>query len=402
MSAAPYLKFAGPVLDEATIAGVADVLRSGWITSGPWVRRFEAALSAYCGDRPVKAMTSATAAIEVALQLAGIGPGDEVITSAQSFFTVLNMIVKVGAKPVFVDCDLVTRNLDLEQVAAAITPRTRAIAPTHWPGSLVDLDALHALARRHRLRVIEDAALVMGSRWKGRNVGELGDLVAFSFHPNKNMTTIEGGALVVNDLDEANRVDALRFHGIVYLSDRTRDVAFPGGKFNLPDVNARIGVAQLERLPEFLARRRALVDRYFERFATDPPCLLPPRPQGDDGHSWNMFSVLLPLDRLTLTRKDFRDALDARGIGTGVSYEALHLTTLGRRYGYREGRFPGDRADRARNRRASAACRNDRRRRRPCVRRGGRCHGGCAPDERLSSHVRTPGASVPFERPSGH
>ena len=259
------------MLDEATIAGVADVLRSGWITSGPWVQAFERALSAFCGGRPVKALTSATAAIEVALQLAGVGPGDEVITSAQSFFTVLNMIVKVGATPVFVDCDLVTRNIDLAQVEAAITPRTKAIMPTHWPGSLVDMDALYALAGRRGLRVIEDAALVMGSQWNGRNVGAIGDLVTFSFHPNKNMTTIEGGALVVNDAAEAKRVDALRFHGITYRADRTRDVAFPGGKFNLPDVNARIGVAQLARLPAFLATRRALVDRYFERFATDPP-----------------------------------------------------------------------------------------------------------------------------------
>ena len=340
MSAKPYLKFAGPVLDEKTIAGVGDVLRSGWITSGPWVRQFEAELSSFCGGRPVKALTSGTAAIEVGLQLAGIGPGDEVVTAAQSFFTALNMIVKVGATPVFVDCDLVSRNLDLEQAAAAVTSRTRAIVPTHWPGSLPDFDAFYALARAHRLRVIEDAALVIGSRWQGANLGAHGDLVAFSFHPNKNMTTIEGGALVLNNADEASRVDALRFHGIVSLPDRTRDVAFPGGKFNLPDVNARIGVAQLARLPEFLARRRALVERYFERFATDPPCLLPPRPQDADGHSWNMFSVLLPLDRLTVTRKDFREALDARGIGSGVSYEAVHLTTLGRRYGYREGDFP--------------------------------------------------------------
>jgi hypothetical protein len=340
MTSVPYLKFAGPVLDEATIAGVADVLRSGWITSGPRVQAFERELSAFCNGRPVKALTSATAAVEVALQLAGIGPGDEVITAAQSFFTVLNMIVKVGATPVFVDCDLVTRNIDLGAVEAAITPRTKAIVPTHWPGSLVDMDAFHALARGRGLRVIEDAALVMGSQWQGRNIGAIGDLVTFSFHPNKNMTTIEGGALVVNDDAEAGRVDALRFHGITYLPDRTRDVAFPGGKFNMPDVNASIGSAQLDRLPEFLATRRALVARYFERFATDPPCVLPPRPRDGDGQSWNMFSVLLPLDRLQVTRKTLREALDAQGIGTGVSYEALHLCTLGRRYGYQEGDFP--------------------------------------------------------------
>src|SRR6185503_8000839 len=185
----PYLKFAGPVLDEATIAGVGDVLRTGWITSGPWVQAFEKSLSEFCGGRPVKALTSATAAVEVGLQLAGIGPGDEVITGAQSFFTVLNMIVKVGATPVFVDCDLVTRNIDLDRVEAAITPRTKAIMPTHWPGSLVDMDALCALAQRRGLRVIEDAALVLGSRWRDRNIGALGDLVTFSFHPNKNITT---------------------------------------------------------------------------------------------------------------------------------------------------------------------------------------------------------------------
>jgi len=340
MAAPPYLKFAGPVLDEETIAGVGDVLRSGQLTSGPWVRRFEEALSTFCGGRPVRVLTSATAAVEVALQLAGIGPGDEVITSAQSFFTVLNMIAKVGARPVFVDCDLVTRNIDLAAVEAAITPRTRAIIPTHWPGSLPDLDALYALARRRGLRVIEDAALVLGSRWRGRNVGAVGDLVTYSFHPNKNITSIEGGALVLNDEDEARRVEALRFHGITYLPDRTRDVAFPGGKFNLPDVNARIGAAQLARLPEFLARRRALVDRYVERFATEPACVLPPRPATDDGQSWNMWSVLLPLDRMTLSRKAFRDALEGRGIGSGVSYEALHLSTLGRSFGYREGDFP--------------------------------------------------------------
>jgi dTDP-4-amino-4,6-dideoxygalactose transaminase len=245
-----FLPFTRPSIDEETIAGVAEVLRSGWITSGPWVQKFEHALTEFCGGRPARTVTSATAAVEVALQIAGIGPGDEVITSAQTFFTALNMIVKVGARPVFVDCDLVTRNIDLNQVDVAITPRTKAIMPTHWPGSLVDMDALYALARRRNLRVIEDAALVIGSRWKGRNIGAFGDLVTFSFHPNKNMTSIEGGALVVNDEREAKLVEKLRFHGIIRLADGTRDVDFPGGKFNLPDVNARIGVPQLVRLPD--------------------------------------------------------------------------------------------------------------------------------------------------------
>jgi dTDP-4-amino-4,6-dideoxygalactose transaminase len=334
-----FLKFASPLIDEATIAGVGDVLRSGHITSGVWVERFETALSEFCEGRPVRVLTSATAAVEVALQLCGIGRGDEVITCAQSFFTVVNMIVKQGATPVFVDCDLVTRNIDLAAAESRIGPRTRAIIPTHWPGSLVDMDALHALARRRGVRVIEDAALVIGSRFNGRPVGAFGDLVTFSFHPNKNITSIEGGALVCNDVAEARRVEVLRFHGIERLPDGTRDVAFPGGKFNLPDVNARIGVEQLARLPQFLARRRALVQRYFERFPADRGCVLPPHPADGDGQSWNMFCILLP-DAMKVSRKDFRDALAARGIATGVSYEALHLSTIGRRFGYRRGDLP--------------------------------------------------------------
>ena len=333
------LKFASPLIDEATIAGVGDVLRSGHITSGVWVQRFETALSQFCEGRPVRVLTSATAAVEVALQLCDIGPGDEVITCAQSFFTVVNMIVKQGATPVFVDCDLVTRNIDLAQIESRIGPRTRAIIPTHWPGSLVDMDALYALARRHGVRVIEDAALVIGSRFNGRAIGAFGDLVTFSFHPNKNITSIEGGALVCNDDAEARRVEVLRFHGIERLPDGTRDVAFPGGKFNLPDVNARIGVEQLARLPQFLAHRRALVLRYFERFPADRGCVLPPHPADGDGQSWNMFCILLP-GAMKESRKDFRDALAARAIATGVSYEALHLSTIGRRFGYRRGDLP--------------------------------------------------------------
>ena len=275
----------------------------------------------------------------------------------------------------FVDCDLVTRNIDLAAVEAAITPRTRAIMPTHLPGSLVDMDALYALARRRGLRVIEDAALVLGSQWKGRNVGAFGDLVTFSFHPNKNITTIEGGALVVNGADEARRVEALRFHGITLLPDSTRDVAFPGGKFNLPDVNARIGVAQLAAaagIPRDAPRAR----RALFRALVDRPCraLLPPRAgPTTTAQSWNMLSVLLPLDRLAISRRQFRDALEARGIGTGVSYEALHLCTLGRRFGYREGDFPNTERIARETVTLPLHASHDRRRRRPRL-RGRRRH----------------------------
>ncbi|GJJ05228.1 aminotransferase [Duganella rhizosphaerae] len=332
------LKFAQPQLDEDTIQAVAAVLRSNWIATGPNVTELERALSESFGARPTRVLTSATGAMEIALQVCGIGPGDEVITSAQTFFSAMNMIVKVGATPVFVDCELHTRAIDLAQVEAAITPRTRAIMPTHFPGALGDIDALYALARRHQLRVIEDAALVQGSYWKDQPVGGFGDIAVFSFHPNKNMTTIEGGAIVVASEDEAKLVDLLRFHGIKRLPDDTRDVAVAAGKFNMSDVSAVIGVHQLKQLPRFLAQRAALVERYFEKFPPVPGVVLPP--QGVPRQSWNMFNVLIPYEQFGLTRQSFRAALQAQGVGTGMSYEACHLTTVGRGYGYAEGQFP--------------------------------------------------------------
>ncbi len=342
MATLPYLPFARPTLDEDTISGVAEVLRSGWITTGPQVRAFEAALSDYLGGRWVRVLNSATAALEVALQLCRIGPGDEVITPAQTFFAAPNMIAKVGATPVFVDVELISRNLDFDAVERAITPRTIAIMPTHFGGLPVDMDRLYEIAGKYRLRVIEDAALAIGSSWRGRRIGSFGDLTVFSFHPNKNITAIEGGALVLNNEAEALEVETLRFHGITRLADGTRDVVFPGGKFNLPDVNARIGLGQLAQLDEFNARRRALAADYFRLLHTDPPCLLPhPGYPGDEiGHSWNLFAPLLPLDQLRIDRQQFRAALETRGIGTGVSYEAAHLTALFRSYGHRKGELP--------------------------------------------------------------
>jgi dTDP-4-amino-4,6-dideoxygalactose transaminase len=342
MTTPAYLPFARPTMDEATVTDVATVLRSGWLTSGPRVRDFEAALSTHAGDRPVRVLSSATAALEIALQVAGIGPGDEVITPAMTFFAAPNMIIKVGATPVFVDVDPTTRNIDLDAVAARIGHRTKAIMPTHFAGLPCAMDRLYALAAKHQLRVIEDAALAIGSSWRGRAIGSFGDLVVFSFHPNKNITTIEGGALVVNDAREAAQVETLRFHGIRRLPDGTRDVTVAGGKFNLPDVNAAVGLHQLAQLPAFNARRRALVARYFERFRTDPACELPhPGYAGDEaGHSWNMFAPLLPLAGITLSRAEFRAELEARGIGTGMSYEAAHLATAYRHLGYHRGDLP--------------------------------------------------------------
>jgi len=288
----------------------------------------------------VRTLTSATGAMQVALELLRVGRGDEVITPAQSFFATANVIERAGATTVFVDVDLATRNVDLAQASAAAGPRTRVLLPTHYNAPL-DPDALAAFAKRHGVRVVEDAALAIGSRFGGRPVGSRGDIVSFSFHPNKNMTTIEGGALVVNDEAEALAVERLRFHGISRLPDGTRDVEAPGGKFNLSDVAARLGLAQLERLDAWCEARARLAQHYFACLSGDD-LLTPERlpPQDNPGHSWNMFTVLLPLEEAGIERKAFVDAMHAEGIGVGISYEALHLTSHFRARGFREGRFP--------------------------------------------------------------
>jgi dTDP-4-amino-4,6-dideoxygalactose transaminase len=338
MMTTDYLPFTRPTLDEETIQGVVEVLRSGWLASGPNVQKFEKGLSDYLGGRPVRSLTSATGGLEVALQVCGIGPGDEVITPAMSFTATPNVIMRVGAKPVFVDVDLDSRNMNLAQAEAAITSKTRALMPVHFSGLPVDMNALYDLAKRHNLRVIEDAAHAIGSAWKGKKIGSFGDIVSFSFHPNKNMTTIEGGALSFADDSELALFDKLRFHGISRDAEGNMDVSVAGGKYNLSDVAARVGVGQLPHIDAFNAKRRQLVARYFERMDTDPAFLLPAK--GDEGHSWHMFAPLLPLDRLKISRKEFIQKMHERNIGVGIHYPALHLFSLYRGLGHKEGDFP--------------------------------------------------------------
>jgi dTDP-4-amino-4,6-dideoxygalactose transaminase len=334
----PLLPFTRPSIDEDTVAAVAEVLRSGWLASGPKVAQLEAELSAYLGGRPVRSQTSATAGLEMALLACGIGAGDEVITPALSFVATANVIVRVGARPVFVDVDLDSRNLDLAQVEAAITPRTRAIMPVHFAGLPVDMERLYDIARRHRLRVIEDAAHAIGSSWRGRRIGSFGDLVCFSFHPNKNMTTIEGGAISGGSPEELKAIELHRWHGQVKSGLDGFDTLLAGGKCNLSDVAAAVGLGQLRRLAEFNTRRRALVARYYELWGKEAPLRLPER--GDDGHSWHLFAPLLPLAQLSISRAQFMAAMKARGIGVGVHYPAIHLFSAYRALGYRAGQFP--------------------------------------------------------------
>ncbi|MBX3735981.1 MAG: DegT/DnrJ/EryC1/StrS family aminotransferase [Candidatus Didemnitutus sp.] len=340
--ALPFLPLTRPTLDEETIAGVADVLRSGWITSGPQVKAFEARLSERFGGRPVRAFNSGTATLEVALRLAGVGPGHDVITTPLSWVATSNVILAVGANPVFVDIDPATRNLDLDRIPAALTARTRALLPVDLAGLPVDRDRLYGLARRHGLRVIEDAAQSLGSSWRGVPVGSVGDLVSFSFHPNKNATAIEGGALVLNTDAEARLAEQYRLQGVVRSGFDGMEVEVLGGKFNLTDVAARVGLGQLARLDAFNARRRELARRYFDCLDRADLAALGlglPVAEFTQGN-WHMFQVLLPGDRLNASRAAIMQELHAAGIGTGVHYPPIHLFKLYRARGWRPGDFP--------------------------------------------------------------
>ena len=331
----PMLPITRPSIDEETIAAVGEVLRSGWITSGPKVQAFEAALSEICGGRPVRAFNSGTATLEVALRLAGVGPGDEVISTPLTWVATANVILEVGATPILVDIDPLTRNIDLEQLEAAITPRTRALLPVDLAGLPVDRDRLYAIAKRHRLRVVEDAAQSFGASWKGQAIGSIGDFVSFSFHANKNLTTGEGGALVLPADIDLGLCERRRLQGVKRAADGTMDVDVLGGKFNLTDLAAAVGLGQLRHLQEFTERRRALARRYF---AAIEPALGLTLPAADfNDCNWHMFQPLLPLGS---DRGAFIAAMKEEGIGVGVHYPPLHLFSLYRGLGFRAGQFP--------------------------------------------------------------
>jgi len=334
-----FLPFTKPFIDEATIAAVAETLRSGWITSGPKVQEFEKQLSEYFGGRPVRTFNSGTCTMEIALRIAGIGPGDEVITTPISWVATANVILEVGATPVFADIDTVTRNLDLDKVEAAITPKTRAIIPVYLAGLPLDMDRLYAIAQRHNLRVVEDAAQAIGSLWRGKRIGSFGDFVSFSFQANKNLTTCEGGCLVLNNPDEARLAEKYRLQGVTRSGFDGMEVDVLGGKFNMTDIAAAIGLGQLPQLPAITARRHQLARHYFttlgSEFETQTGVQLP---LADfESTNWHMFQIVLPEG---IVRAGFMEKMKARNIGCGVHYPPIHLFKLYRALGFREGMFP--------------------------------------------------------------
>lgn len=332
------LPFTRPTLGEEEFSAVREVLQSGWITSGPRVLELERDLADYIGGGVnVRLFSSATAALEAVLIAAGVGPGDEVIVPAMSFVASANVVVRTGATPVFVDVGLENRNLDVNAIRPAISERTRAIMPVHFAGMPVDLVPVYELAAHNNLLVLEDAAQAIGTRYQGRQIGSSGNPVSFSFHPNKNMTTIEGGAIASGDPQLVRQLESIRFHGISRNDKGEMQVEAWGGKMNLPDVNASIGLAQLKKLDGFNDRRRQLAERYFRQLPQHPALVLP---SDAPGHSWHMFCVCLDFETLDMSREDVLGVFKNEGIMLGMHYPAIHLFGLYRQYGYRRGDFP--------------------------------------------------------------
>ncbi len=326
-----FLIFGSPMIGDAEIAEVVDSMRSGWIGTGPKVQRFETMLADYVRAPHVRCLSSCTAALILAMEALGIGPGDEVLVPAMTFVASANAVEHAGATPVLVDSVPGTGLIDFDAAAAALTPRTRAIMPVHLGGRPVDMDRLAAFRDRHGLVVIEDAAHAIGAEFKGRRIGAFGNVAAFSFYVTKNITTIEGGAIATDSLELAEEIERLALHGLSLGAwQRFSDVGFkhyevirPGYKYNMTDVQASLGLTQLPRLDEWIDRRAELWDRYDGALA-DLPLSTPPPPEPGTRHARHLYQVLIEPDA-PLARDELLNALNERNVGTGVHYRGVHL-----------------------------------------------------------------------------
>lgn len=335
-----FLPFAHPTINADMIEAVADVLNSGWISSGPKVKEFENKLSSRFRGRFVRTVNNATAGLGLAMRICGIGDGDEVITTPFSWVGTANAILAVGAKPVFVDVNYKTRLINLESIKDKVTERTKAIVPVDIAGHTVDRSVLYKIANRFNLRVIEDAAQSFGSLSRGFEIGKSGDITVFSFHANKNLAMGEGGAVVMNEEYEADLFEKLRFQGIAHDENDDFEVEVLGGKFNLNDIAAGLGLEQLKYIEKFNLKRRRLAESYFKNLnflnSISPGIL--PSPEFITSSNWHMFQILLPPE---INRQNFIDDMKERfKIGIGKHYPAIHLFKLYRKIGYKEGDFP--------------------------------------------------------------
>jgi dTDP-4-amino-4,6-dideoxygalactose transaminase len=355
MTAQPFLPFALPEIGDDEIAEVVDTLKSGWVTTGPKAKRFEQAFAEYLGQNAEDsqleciAVNSATAGLHLALEAIGIGPGDEVITTTHTFTATAEVVRYLGADVKLVDIDPATLNIDIAAIEAAITPRTKAIMPVHYAGLAVDMLAVLDIARRHGLRVVEDAAHALPTTIEKELIGTLGsDATVFSFYANKTMTTGEGGMLVTRNPELARRARIMRLHGMsrdafdrftAKVPSWYYEIVAPGFKYNLTDIAAALGLHQLKRLPGFQQRRERIATRYHEAFS-DLPVILPPDAPEGDIHSWHLY-VLRLADEAGITRDEFIEGMFAAGIGCSVHYVPLHLHPYWRdRYGLTPEQFP--------------------------------------------------------------
>lgn len=349
MTRETFLPFAKPTITEKELQEIQACLESGWLTTGPRVQKFEELLENYVGRPYTMAVSSATAGLHLALLTLGLKPGDEVITTALTFVASANTIEHAGGRPVFVDIDPKTYNMDLDQVRKAITPKTKAIMPVHYAGAPVDLDGLYALAEQHNLRVIEDCAHAIGTTYKGKRLGSFGHIQVFSFHPNKNMTTGEGGSVVTDTPETFEQMKVMRFHGINrdafnrYAKDGSPfyDVVAPGYKYNMSDMQAALGMHQIVALDAFIKRRNFLAERYQSAFSAWPELTCPKGPDFDHLHAWHLYIPLLNLEKSPIGRDVLINLMKDYNIGLGFHYQAVPLFSYYRnQYGYKEGDFP--------------------------------------------------------------
>ncbi len=327
-----FLPFSRPSITEEDISAVGDVLRSGWITTGPNVAEFELAFCEYVGCKRAVALSSATAGMHLALKALGIGPGDEVITPSMTWVSTINLIVLAGATPVFADIDKDTLMISPDSVEESISPKTRLIVPVHFAGAAADMISLRRIAARIGVPLVEDAAHALGTNYSGAHVGKEGTSV-FSFHPIKNITTGEGGMFCSDNDDLIDHINRLKFHGLgVDAYDRQTqgrspqaEVLEPGYKYNMTDMAAVLGLRQLARVDEFNRKRAALAIRYRELLSEIDEILPLSIPVDTTRHAWHLFIVRLDTDRAGLSRDDFMAELKKRNIGTGLHFRAVHL-----------------------------------------------------------------------------
>lgn len=343
-----FLPFHRPSMGQEEEAEVVDTLRSGWLTTGPRTQRFEQEFARFLGARRALGVTSCTAAMHLGLVALGIGPGDEVITSPITFPATANVIVHVGATPVFTDVEPHTLNLDVKQLEARITPRTRAIMPVHFAGHPCRMDTLMEIARHYRLAVVEDCAHAIESTLHGRHMGTWGDVGAFSFYPTKSMTTAEGGMLVTANADLAGRIEVLRLHGISrdawkrygHEGYRHWETLSAGFKYNMYDLQAALGLAQLPKLERFWARRHAIVEAYDAAFGSMPE-IGRLAIQESVRPAYHLYVIVLRTEELSRSRDEILDAIQKENIGVGVHFRALHLQPFYRdTYGFTPGHLP--------------------------------------------------------------